>query len=193
MSRGMGRVKLIEFEMWRYRYIVMFTISLIATVFILANATVVSFLSEAGKWDYLGAFVLGFFYTHSLSSPPAAAAFFLVSKHLNPFVAAGLGGFGAMIADFFIFKFFKTDILPEARLLAEDLRIPRIKSPKLAHMIHKAAPFIAGFFIASPLPDEIGAALFGVIEYDTRKFLLISWICNTLGLLVIALLGHAFI
>jgi hypothetical protein len=185
-----SRVKLIEFEMWRYRYIVMFTVSLISAFFILSNSTVMSLLSEASKWNYVGAFVLGFFYTHSLSSPPAAAAFFIVSKSLNPFIAAGIGGFGAMIADFFLFKFFKTDILPEARLLAQDLKIPRMKSPRFVHLIHKAAPFIAGFFIASPLPDEIGAALFGVIEYDTKKFLLISWVCNTLGLLVIALLGH---
>jgi len=185
-------VKLIEFEMWRYRYLVLFSLGIILAIFILSNNAITSLLSRASEWSYFGAFVTGIFYTYSISSPPASVVFFEVSKGLNPFIAAALGGLGAMLGDFIIFKFIKTDILPEARLLAKDLRIPRIKSHKLIHMIHKIAPFVAGFIIASPLPDELGAAMFGAIEYDTKKFLLISWTCNTLGLLAIALLGQVF-
>jgi hypothetical protein len=184
-----GGIKLVEFEMWRYRYLVFFAISVISAIFILSSPAVVSLLSKAGEWGYFGAFVTGAFYTYSISSPPAAATFFVISHGLNPFIAAALGGLGAMFGDLIIFKFIKTEILPEARLLAKDLKIPRIKSHKLIHLIHKIAPFIAGFIIASPLPDEIGAAMFGAIEYNTRKFMIISWICNTSGLLVIALLG----
>jgi len=184
-----GGIKLIEYEMWRYRYLVFFAISMISTIFILSSQDVVSLFSKAGEWGYFGAFITGAFYTYSISSPPAAATFFVISHGLNPFIAAALGGLGAMLGDLIIFKFIKTEILPEARLLAKDLKIPRIKSHKLIHLIHKIAPFIAGFIIASPLPDEIGAAMFGAIEYDTRKFMIISWICNTSGLLAIALLG----
>lgn len=185
-------VKLIEFEMWRYRCLVLFSIGIIAAIFILLNQTIISILSKAGEWSYFGAFVTGAFYTYSISSAPAAVVFFELSKGINPFIAAALGGVGAMLGDLIIFRFIKTDILPEARLLAKDLRIPKTKNHKLLHLIHKTAPFIAGFIIASPLPDEIGAAMFGAIEYDTKKFMLISWTCNTLGLLVIALLGQVF-
>jgi uncharacterized membrane protein YdjX (TVP38/TMEM64 family) len=187
-----GGLKLIEYEMWRYRYLVLFTISVIFAVFILSSQEVVSLLSKIGEWGYFGAFVTGAFYTYSISSPPAAATFFVISHGLNPFIAAALGGLGAMLGDFVIFKLIKTEILPEARLLAKDLKVPRIKSHKLVHLIHKIAPFIAGFIIASPLPDEIGAAMFGAIEYNTKKFMIISWICNTSGLLMIALLGNIF-
>jgi hypothetical protein len=191
MSRKAG-VKLIEFEMWRYRYLVLFSVGVVLAILILSNNAITSFLSRASEWSYFGAFATGIFYTYSLTSMPATAVFFEVSKGLNPFVAAALGGLGAMLGDLIIFKFIKTDILPEARLLARDLRIPRIRSRKFIHMIHKVAPFIAGFIIASPLPDELGAAMFGAIEYDTKKFMVISWTCNTLGLLAIALLGKVF-
>jgi uncharacterized membrane protein YdjX (TVP38/TMEM64 family) len=185
-------VKLVEYEMWRYRYIVLFMISLIISVFILTSSQIAMILKNASEWGYLGAFVTGSFYTYSLSSPPAAAVFFELSHGLNPFIAAGLGGLGAMLGDLIIFKFIKTDILPEARLLAKDLKLPRIRSRKVLHLFHKIAPFFAGFIIASPFPDEIGAALFGAIEYDTKKFMIVSWVCNTAGLLAIALLGHLF-
>lgn len=185
-------VKLVEYEMWRYRYIVLFIFSLIISVFILTSSQIAMFLGQAGDWGYLGAFVTGAFYTYSLSSVPASAVFFEISKGLNPFIAAALGGFGAMLGDLIIFKFIKTDILPEARLLAKDLRLPRLRSRKALHLLHKIAPFLAGFIIASPMPDEIGAALFGAIEYDTKKFMIISWCCNSAGLLAIALLGKVF-
>lgn len=170
----------------------LFGVSILLSVLILLDERTILLLYEAGNWSYLGAFITGMFYTYSLSSPPASAVFFIISKSLNPFFAAAIGGFGAMIGDLIIFKFIKTEILPEARLLAEDLRLPRIKSHKLIHILHKIVPFVGGFVIASPLPDEVGAALFGAIEYDTKKFMIISWICNTLGLLVIALLGQVF-
>jgi len=185
-------LKLVEYEMWRYRYLVLFTIGIIAAVFILSSSQIRTLISSAGTWGYLGAFIVGAFYTYSISSPPAAAVFYVLAQNINPFVAATLGGLGAMCGDFVIYKFIKTDILPEAKLLAKDLKIPKIKDGKILHIIKKIAPFIAGFIIASPLPDEIGAAMFGAIKYDTKKFLIISWLCNSTGLLVIALLGQLF-
>jgi uncharacterized membrane protein YdjX (TVP38/TMEM64 family) len=178
--------------MWRYRYLVLFTIGIIAAIFVLTSSPIKSLISSAGTWGYVGAFIVGAFYTYSISSPPAAAVFYVLAQSLNPFVAAALGGLGAMLGDLVIFKFIKTDILPEAKLLAHDLKLPNIRDGKMLHIIKKIAPFIAGFIIASPLPDEIGAAMFGAIKYDTRKFLVISWLCNSTGLLVIALLGQLF-
>jgi hypothetical protein len=188
-----GGIKLIEFEIWRYRYIVLFISSLILSVFILTSSQIITFLERAGTWGYLGAFITGSFYTYSLSSPPAAAVFFEISKGINPFIAAALGGFGAMFGDLIIFKFIKTDILPEVKLLAKDLKIPKIKGHKMFHIIHEVTPFIAGFFFAMPfLPDEVGAAMLGAIHYNTKKLMIISWISNTAGLLAIALLGKVF-
>ncbi|MDD5181635.1 MAG: hypothetical protein PHC66_00505 [Candidatus Nanoarchaeia archaeon] len=186
-------LKLVEYEMWRYRYLVFFTISIIAAIFVLSSSQIRALISSAGTWGYVGAFIVGSFYTYSITSPPAAAVFFVLAQSINPFVAAALGGLGAMCGDLIIFKFIKTDILPEAKLLAHDLKIPKIKNHKLIHYINEAAPFIAGFFFAMPfLPDEMGATILGAIKYNTRKFLLISWLSNSAGLLLIALLGQLF-
>jgi uncharacterized membrane protein YdjX (TVP38/TMEM64 family) len=185
-----SRVKLVEFEMWRYRYIVMYSLSLIVTFFIFLDPTISALVSGISSWSYLGVLVTGVFYVHSLSAPPAAATILLLSKSLAPFPLIILATIGATIGDFFLFKFMRADIVPEARLLAEDLRVPRIKSPEMVHWIHKLAPYIAGFIIASPLPDEVGAALFGAIEYDTKKFVIVSFICHLAGITALVLLGR---
>jgi hypothetical protein len=187
-----GRISLMKYELWRYHYIVLFLISMILAFFVLSNKSIAALIGMAGAWSYFGALFVGFFYTHSLTSPIASATFFILSNGLNPFVAAALGGFGAMIGDYFIFKFVKTDLLPEARLLAGDLKLPKIKSLRLLHYLHMIAPILGGIIIASPLPDEIGAALLGTIEMKDRDFLIVSLACNTTGLLAIALLGMVF-
>lgn len=185
-------LELVEYEIWRYRYLALFALSIIIAIFILSSSPVHLFIQQAGEWSYFGAFFVGLFYSYTLTSPLSAATFFVFNNGYNPFFIAIIGGFGAMIGDFFIFKFVKSGILPEAKLLAKDLKMPNLSSPKLIHMLHKFAPFIAGFIIGSPLPDEVGAAMFGAIRYDTKKFLIISFICHTLGILAIVLLGQLF-
>jgi hypothetical protein len=185
-------VRFVGYEMWKYRYLFLFTASIILSFFILIDSRTISVIYQASNWSYLGAFIAGFFYPYSITAPPVTAIFLVISKTLNPFAMALVGGFGAMLGDVIIFKVIKTELLPEARLLAKDLRIPRIKSNKLLHIVHKIAPFVAGFIIASPLPDELGAGLFGAIEYDLKKFMIISFTCHTIGLLAIALLGQVF-
>ena len=48
---------------------------------------------------------------------------------------------------------------------------------------------IAAIIIASPLPDEIGAAIFGALKVKTKYFLVISYTLNFLGILTVAWLG----
>jgi uncharacterized membrane protein YdjX (TVP38/TMEM64 family) len=45
---------------------------------------------------------------------------------------------------------------------------------------------MAGFFIASPLPDEIGVSLLaGFTRIEEKKFALVSFALNTLGIIVL--------
>jgi uncharacterized membrane protein YdcZ (DUF606 family) len=50
-------------------------------------------------------------------------------------------------------------------------------------------PVIAGFIIASPLPDEFGVAIFGAAKYEPRKFVILSYCLNFIGILAITSLA----
>ena len=45
----------------------------------------------------------------------------------------------------------------------------------------------AGLVIASPLPDEIGVSLLGISKIKLYKFIIISFIFNTIGVLLVIL------
>ena len=54
-------------------------------------------------------------------------------------------------------------------------------------------PIFAGFIIASPLPDELGVAIFGAVKYEPRRFLLISYILNFIGILIVTSIGNVLV
>lgn len=47
-------------------------------------------------------------------------------------------------------------------------------------------PIFAGIIIASPLPDELGVAIFGAVRFPTKKFLFFAYIFNFIGIFMIA-------
>jgi hypothetical protein len=68
------------------------------------------------------------------------------------------------------------------------LKIPKIRY----NFLKKISPLIAGFIIASPLPDELAAVLLGSENYDYKKFLILAFVFNFLGILFIVGLGRIF-
>jgi hypothetical protein len=60
--------------------------------------------------------------------------------------------------------------------------------PKIRHY---AAIVLAGFIIASPLPDEIGVPLLAAAYHklSTKKFAFLSFILHTIMIFIILLIG----
>jgi uncharacterized membrane protein YdjX (TVP38/TMEM64 family) len=58
-----------------------------------------------------------------------------------------------------------------------------------ARFRHYLVYAFAGLIIASPLPDELGVALLaGFTHIKPWKFAIISYVCNTLGILIMLLI-----
>ncbi len=176
--------------------------------YIVKTPFVVSFLSNLGNLGYPATFIAGLFFSYGLTTAPATAAIYNLGLTLNPFLIAFIGAFGSVISDFIIFKFVKNRLANEIKLLATDIN--RLRKPisslffeeELIVRIWKKfskskiwaviVPVIGGFIIASPLPDEIGVAMFGAIKFNTKKFLIISYLFNFIGILLIALSTNIF-
>jgi hypothetical protein len=74
--------------------------------------------------------------------------------------------------------------------------IERIKCRRFSHFKPSAftrkylIPIVAGFIIASPLPDEIGISMLAISKsVSTKKFAVISYLLNTGGIIAILLIG----
>ena len=191
---------------WKYKNLFLFFLSLIVAYFILKNEENLSFLKKTIHLGYLSVFIAGMLFTSSLTVAPASAMIYSLGSTFNPFVLAFIGAFGSLLSDYLIFKFVKHKLMDEIKLLHEEIK--RFLKPVAKPFIPKdlrlrlylwrkvvesryrwIIPVIAGFIIASPLPDEIGVALLGAAKYETERFVIISYFLNFAGIFFIAAVG----
>lgn len=160
---------------------------------IFKNLKVEDFLSNLEGLSSFGIFIAGTLYSFGLTSP-FSAGFFLT---LNPgyILPAGIiGGLGAMFADLFIFKFVRFSFKNELLSLKEEKIIKKIRGI-INIFIHKKVRsvllvIIAGILIASPLPDETGVMILaGLTKIKGRFMAIISFVLNTIGILILLKIG----
>lgn len=178
---------------WKYRNLIFLTISVLFAYFMLQNAAIISYIEDVGHLGYIGAFISGTFFSYGLTTPPATAATYILGKTLNPFLIAFIGAFGALMSDFLIFRFVRDNLLEELETATRELKIPteQLGRLKRSKTFLRIAPVIAGFILASPLPDELAAALFALTNYNPKHFAIFSYTSNFLGLLAISWLGFS--
>ena len=172
---------------WSHRELFSFLLILFLTLYLYFTGYLEILIYDLGQYGYIGSFVAGFFYTSAITTSFSVAYFLL--ENLNPFLSAVIGGFGAIFADYVIYSFVRKESGRTFILLNKEIRFPKIKNK----LIIKLSPLIAGFIIASPLPDELAALLFGLEKYDKKKFIIISFVFNFLGILTINLLGRTLL
>ncbi len=167
--------------------------SIAITVYFFVSPDVKLFIQKLGSFGYLGALVAGFFFSSMLTAAPATASLFMLGNTLNPFYIALIGATGAMVADFILFTLIKYRISHHYGLFNK-MRLWVYKQAFAEyiknHRIFKhTIPLLGVLIIASPLPDELGIALLGASKYSTRKFFIVAWVMNFLGILAITYLG----
>jgi len=176
----------------RYPKLLLLLLTFVLAYFIFSEARELPFYGVWGSWGYIGTFIAGTFFTYGFTSAPAAAVLMVLGKGQNIFLGAALGGLGALIGDAIIFKLVRTTFADEIRRLSRARMVLRAEE-RLPHLLKKhLAPVLAGFIIASPLPDEIGVSLLAAShKISAKKFALLSFSFNSLGILALLVIGSA--
>ena len=139
---------------------------------------------------YFGTFISGALYVYGFTAAPATALLLILAKDQNIILAALTGGVGALIGDLIIFTTIRHSFADEIEKLFEE-EIVRYVHSKIPSFIKKYfIPAAAIFIIASPLPDEVGIALFAATtSISLRMFSLFSYVTNTVGIFVVLYIG----
>ncbi len=184
----MGWFKKEKELVWNHKNLILLLLSVMIAIFILKSEFIKNFINGLGEQGYLGAFFSGLFFSYGITTAPAVAMLYLLGNNLNPFYMAAIGAVGAFLSDYLIFRFVKYGLANEIKRLSDEIKFhPHLKKPYIK-ILKKLAPLIAGFIIASPLPDELAAYILGSIKVKDIEFIFISLISNFIGILVIALL-----
>ena len=177
--------ELIIYE-WNHYKLVLIILVILITLEAYLTGSLEKFLLSLGNYEYLGAFFAGFFYTYGATTAFSVATFFILAKVLNPWILALLGALGSIVSEYIIYDFVSERSGKTIKIGNKEYKIPEIKSK----FVKKISPLIAGFIIASPLPDELAAVFLGVEKYDIKKFILLAFIFNFIGILFIVALGR---
>lgn len=177
---------------YKYPKITIFVLVIIIAYLIFKNPLVAQPLQALGNFSYLGVFIAGLLFSYGFTTPISVGLFITLDPS-NIFLAAIVGGIGAYIADYTIYKIVKTSFMDEFELI-EKTRPMQVLEKKIKTSFSKKMQlyllfFCAGFVIASPLPDEVGVALLaGVGHIKPSTFTIVSLVGNMVGIFIMLLL-----
>ena len=177
--------RFINYE-WNHYKTILILVIILLTLESYLTGTLQKFFNSLGSYGYLGSFVSGFLYSYGVTTPFAIAAFFVLAKNLNIWLLTILGSFGGLIGEYFIYYFAKKETGKSVKIYKnKKIKIPEIKS----RLLRRLSPLIAGVVIATPIPDELLAFLFGIEKYRLRDFLILTFVFKLLGTFLIVGLG----
>jgi hypothetical protein len=144
-----------------------------------------TFLFSLGDLGYIGAFIAGILFVSTFTAATGILILLVLAEKLVPLEIGLFAGLGAVVGDVTIFQFIKDGLLDEV----EDI-YHRLGGRKLSHILHVKAfrwtlPVLGALIIASPLPDELGIGLMGISKIGTLRFIILSFILNSIGIFLV--------
>ncbi len=175
-----------KWHRYHYKNLTYLGISIIVAIFLFKNQSFHAFLLHLGNFGYIGAFIGGILFVSTFTVSIATVILFNLAEYLNPLEIALIAGIGAVIGDMTIFQFVKT------KRLVDEVKhfFQYFGSDEIKHLIHTkyfswTLPVLGAIIIASPLPDELGIGLMGIAHMKTGKFILVSFLLNSIGIFLI--------
>ncbi|MBI2012059.1 hypothetical protein HYS91_04790 [Candidatus Daviesbacteria bacterium] len=173
-------------DKWKFKYLTVVLISVLIAIILAENETFKNFLHNLGSLEYVGALSAGLLFVSTFTFAISTVIIVLLSQDIHPLAIALIGGVGAVLGDLLIFKLIKDKLGHELALLIGKEETHHIKALLKSRYVSWTLPLIGAFIIASPLPDELGISLLGLTKISDTKFILISYLSNSFGILTIA-------
>lgn len=174
----------------KYPRLCIVALTFVLAYFIFAGRELLGLKALLLSLGYFGAFIAGSFYTYGFTTAPASAIFLIMDGNLNISIAGMLGGLGALCGDLIIFYLIRSGLEDEVRLLSKEKPFAYIGKKMHRFVKQYIIPIVAGIIIAAPVPDEIGVVMLASDKFvKTKWFMVISFLMNTLGILILLFIG----
>ena len=166
-------------------------LSVLIAVILVKTGVFINILASSKKLELFGSFIAGMFFTSVFTAAPATVVLAQIAQVNSVFLVAFFGGIGAMVGDLVIFRFIKNRLSEDILYLLKKSKSERMLSIFRLRIFRWSIAFLGALVIASPLPDELGLMMLGFSKIKTSLFIPISFLLNSLGILVIGLIAKA--
>ena len=179
-----------KYRNWKLKNTFFLIVSIVLLFYFANTLFVKNIIYNIGNLGYLGVFIVGIFFVSTFTVAPASIVLFYLSKEIHPLEIALIAGLGAALGDYLIFRFLKDRVFEELKpifLKFGDFHFFNIFStPYFAWL----APVVGAIIIASPFPDELGISLLGISDMKNWKFLILSFVLNSVGIFLIVAIAN---
>ena len=171
---------------WKYKNLTIVFIGVLLAIILSRDSSFHSFLLHLGGFGYVGAFLAGILFVSTFTVATSALVLLTLAETLSPIEIGLIAGFGAVVGDMIIFRLIKDNLVNEI----EDIYNHIDTEKHLKKLFHSkyfswTLPVFGAVIIASPLPDEMGISLINLSKMNTFKFILLSYILNSIGIFLI--------
>ncbi len=165
----------------------------ICIAIILIESNVLSEILDSTKdLVFVGSFIAGLFFTSIFTTAPAMVTLGEIAQGHSIILNAVIGALGAVLGDLIIFRFVKDRFSEHLTdLLATQGGGRRLRALLKRRSFRWITFLLGGLIIASPLPDELGVSLLGFSKMRASGFVILSFLGNFLGILLIGLAARA--
>ena len=166
----------------------------ITVAYVLVRAGAMNYLlAFAETMPVLTSFIIGLFFTSVFTVAPASVALAVLATRLPALDVAFWGACGAVIVDYILYTFIRYDVSRDiAGALRKSLR-HRLISLSHFGFTRWVVAFLGAAIIASPLPDELAIALLSFARIKPHQFVLLTFVMNFLGIVLLGLAANAFV
>jgi len=171
---------------WKYNNLTLAFFGILFAILLSRVEGFHAFLIHLGGFGYIGAFFAGMLFVSTFTVATSALVLLTLAETLSPIEIGLIAGLGAVVGDMTIFRFIKDNLSREI----EDIYKNFDRKKHLKHLFHTKyfnwmLPVIGAIIIASPFPDELGVSMIGLSKMSTLKFLVLSFVLNSIGIFLI--------
>jgi hypothetical protein len=173
---------------WRnfqYRHTAVAVSAIILFIIVFDSAIVQTALDEIHTLHYLGVIIGGALYTSLFTTAPGIAILLSFSDMYSPLTIALVGAVGSVIGDWIILKVFEERIGYELTPLVKKFHLKGFFKRLKRKKARDRTILLGMFAIGSPLPDEVGIGLLGIAHLPVVSLLIITYLLNAAGLLLL--------
>ncbi|MBI2626697.1 MAG: hypothetical protein HYW77_00425 [Parcubacteria group bacterium] len=173
------------------RDLALIILSVFIAIILAKTGVLKDLITSTQEMRFIGSFIAGIFFVSVFTAAPATVALGEIAQSSSAITVAIFGGLGALIGDLIIFRFVKDKVSEHFDYLIKVSKSERLFSIFKLKLFRWIIPFVGALIIASPLPDEIGVSMLGLSKMKNSYFVLLSFILNSAGILIIGLIAKS--
>lgn len=166
-------------------------LSIFIAIILAKTGSLENLITSTQEMRFIGSFIAGILFVSVFTAAPATVALVEIAQSNSVIVVAIIGGLGALLGDLIIFRFVKDKLSEDLLYLLRTPGSERLTTIFKMRIFQWLVPFMGALIIASPLPDEIGVAMVSLSKMKNSLFIPLSFVLNSIGILIIGLIAKA--